>query len=306
MATRRMHADEVDIDARLVRRLLAAQLPEWAELPLEPIHPLGTDNAIYRLGEGMAVRLPRVERATAALEKECRWLPELAPLLPLAVPTPLAVGEPSDGFPFRWAVYSWLDGETATDGRLADLDRAASDLAAFVAALQRADPADGPLPGPHNAHRGVPLARRDSSTRAAIAALSDRIDARAVTAAWETALEAPEWRGEPRWIHGDLDARNLLVEQGRLRAVIDFGCLGVGDPACDAMVAWKLFSAESRTCFRGELAVDEATWARSRGWALSQAVVALAYYTPDTNALLVEEAGRWLADVLADHARAGL
>jgi aminoglycoside phosphotransferase (APT) family kinase protein len=277
-----MHKDEVDTDATVVRRLLADQLPRWADLPVEPVCPRGTDNALYRLGDDMVVRLPRREVDAERLEKERRWLPRLAPVLPLAVPRPLAVGEP------------------AAAEHIADLGQAATDLAQFVAALQRVDLEDGPPPGEHNSFRGVPLATRDEATRAAIASLGGTIDSRAVTWAWESALRASEWRSAPVWIHGDLDSRNLLAGHGRLSAVIDFGCLGVGDPACDVMVAWKVLSAGTRDSFRPELSVDEATWARARGWALSQAVTALSYYTLDTNPLLVREAHRWLAEVLAD------
>jgi aminoglycoside phosphotransferase (APT) family kinase protein len=300
-----MHADEVATDVSLVNRLLAAQFPHWADLPIEPVPSPGTDNAIYRLGEDMAVRLPRVRGvrgATGKLEKECRWLPRLAPLLPLAIPVPLAIGKPGEGYPFTWSVYPWLKGETANVERIDDLGEAAADLAQFVAALQRVDAADGPPPGEHNSFRGVPLATRAESTRAAITSLGGTIDVAAVTAAWEAALLAPEWRRAAVWIHGDLDSRNLLVEQGRLSAVIDFGCLGVGDPACDVMVAWKILSADTRDIFRAALSVDEATWARARGWALSQALIALSYYTLETNPALIREARQWMADVLADHA----
>lgn len=301
MPPRKMHADEVDTDAALVRRLLAEQFPHWADLRIEPVHPLGTDNANYRLGEEMLVRLPRRERTTGTLEKERLWLPRVAPPLPVAVPLPLGEGVPGEGYPFPWSVYTWLKGENATVERITDVRQLATDLAQFIAALQRMDPTGGPPPGKHNFFRGESLARRDEATRAAIASLAREIDADAVTAAWEAALQAPEWEGLPAWLHGDLDSRNLLVERGRLCAVLDFGCLGVGDPACDVMVAWKLLSADTREVFRTALSVDEATWARGRGWALSQALIALAYYTPETNAVLVREARRWLAEVLADH-----
>jgi aminoglycoside phosphotransferase (APT) family kinase protein len=297
-----MHEDEVEIDAALVGRLLARQFPRWAGLALEPLRPFGTDNALYRLGDEMVVRLPRRERTSRTLEKERRWLPRLAPLLPLAVPVPLAEGMPAEGYPFTWSVYSWLKGENATSRRITDLGQLAADLAQFVAALQRIDPLGGPSPGEHNFFRGVPLAERDAATRAAIASLEGKIDADQVAPAWEGALRAPEWNRPPVWIHGDLDARNLLVENGWLSAVIDFGGLGVGDPACDVMVAWKVLSPDTRDGFRATLSVDEATWARSRGWALSQAVIALAYYTEETNPVLVREAQRWLVEVLADQA----
>jgi aminoglycoside phosphotransferase (APT) family kinase protein len=291
----RMHVDEMDTDPALVRRLVATQFPDWAGLPIEPVPFFGTDNAIYRLGDELAVRLPRREKNVETLAKELRWLPVLAPQLPLPIPTPVAVGEPGAGFPFRWAVYRWVAGEAPSSATVG-----AGDLAAFIAALQRVDPAGGPLPGPHNAFRGEPLARRDGPVRAALRALSSTLDVAAATSVWETSLAAAEWSEAPVWIHGDLDARNVLVRDGRLSGVIDFGCLGVGDPACDVMVAWKLFSAGSRESFRAALAVDGATWRRARGWALSQALGALSYYTNENNPVLVREARRWLAEALAD------
>jgi aminoglycoside phosphotransferase (APT) family kinase protein len=302
MCARRMHADEVDTDPFLVRRLLASQFPQWTELPIASVPSGGTDNALYRLGDDMVVRLPRRQRTTGTLKKERHWLPRLAPLLPLGVPLPLADGLPDENFPFEWSVYRWLDGTDMTVEPVTDLARLATGLAEFVAALQQIDPTGGPSAGEHNFFRGEPLSRRDESTRAAIASLGGAIDAGEVGAAWEAALRAREWQQTSVWIHGDLDARNLLVDGGRLCAVIDFGCLGVGDPACDVMVAWKVLSADARDVFRSRLAVDDATWARGRGWALSQALIALAYYTLETNAVLVREARRWLAEVLADHA----
>ena len=302
MPAEKMHTDEVDTDVSLVGRLLAEQFPEWADLALEPVRPFGTDNALYRLGDDMVVRLPRRERTSTTLEKERQWLPRLAPLLPLAVPVPVAEGMPGEGYPFAWSVYTWLKGDNATMERITNLGQSATDLAEFVAALQRIDPTGGPSPGEHNFFRGVPLAKRDAATRAAIASLDGEIDVDAVTAAWEEALRAPEWQRPSVWIHGDLDSRNLLVEEGRLSAVIDWGGLGVGDPACDVMVAWKVLSAETRDIFRTALSVDEATWARGRGWALSQALIALPYYTLETNPTLVREAQRWMAEVLADQA----
>jgi aminoglycoside phosphotransferase (APT) family kinase protein len=299
-----MHADEVDIGPALVHRLLAGQFPQWADLGIEPVESAGTDNALYRLGDDLVVRLPRRERTSETLKKERQWLPRLAPLLPLAVPLPLADGLPADGYPFQWSVYRWLRGEDATIEPITDLSQLATDLAQFVGVLQRIDPTGGPSPGEHNFFRGEPLARRDEATRAAIASLARAVDSDAVTAAWEAALSAQEWERSPVWIHGDLDSRNLLVERGRLRAVIDFGSLGVGDPACDVMVAWKVLPAETRDIFRTALSVDEATWARGRGWALSQALIALSYYTLATNPVLVQEAQRWMAEAMADHARA--
>jgi aminoglycoside phosphotransferase (APT) family kinase protein len=303
MSPTQMHAGEVHTDASLVRRLLAAQFPQWANLPIEPVPSAGTDNALYRLGDDMAVRLPRIHWATGQADKEQKWLPRLAPLLPLAIPVPLAKGAPGEGYPWQWAVYRWLEGENATVECVADPRQAAQDLAHFIAALQRIDPTGGPPPGPHNSARGVPLATRDADTRAAIAALHGRLDTGAVTAAWEAALQVPAWRGPPVWIHGDLQAGNLLLRQGRLSAVIDFGCLGVGDPACDLAVAWNFLSAETRDVFRAALPVDDATWARGRGWALSVGLIALPYYW-NTNPTLAGISRYAIAQVLADHERA--
>jgi aminoglycoside phosphotransferase (APT) family kinase protein len=297
-----MHADEVDIDATLVARLLAGQFPRWAKLPIEPIRSAGTDNALYRLGEDMVVRLPRILTATGQMEKERKWLPRLAPRLPLAVPVPIAKGKPAEGYPWRWSIYRWLEGETATIDRIADPLQAATELGEFVAALQRVDPAGGPPPDEHNSFRGVPLSSRDSSTRDAIMSLPNTLDAAAVIAAWEAALHAPVWQGRGVWLHGDLHASNLLAQRGRLRAVIDFGCMGVGDPACDVMVAWTYLSAETRDAFRAALPLDDATWARGRGWALSFGLIALPYYET-TNPELAGIARRSIEEVLADEQR---
>jgi len=293
MTNSKMHVGEVDTDASLVRRLLAAQFPQWADLPIEPVPSAGTDNALYRLGDDMAVRLPRISWA-AGVDKEHEWLPKLAPFLPLAIPIPLAKGNPGEGYPWQWSVYRWLEGENATIEHIVDLRQAATDLAHFIAALQQIDSTGGPP-----ARRGVPLARRDQPTREAITALRGTLDANVVTAAWDAALAAPAWQGLPVWVHGDLLPGNLLVTQSRLSAVIDFAGLGVGDPACDLMIAWNLFTAETRGVFRAALAVDDATWARGRGWALSQALIFIPYYL-DTNPIGVAIARRTINAVLAD------
>ncbi|HML21004.1 MAG TPA: aminoglycoside phosphotransferase family protein [Aggregatilinea sp.] len=302
MPAGKMHVDEIDIASSLVRRLLVAQFPQWAELSLEPVPSAGTDNALYRLGDDMAVRLPRHPGAIDPVEKEQRWLPKLAPFLPLAVPVPLAKGTPGEGYPWPWSICRWLEGENVTIERLAEPRQAATDLAQFIVALQRIDATGGPPPGPHNFDRGEPLAMRDSRTRAAIAALNGILDTDAATAVWEAALRSPAWSRPLVWIHGDLQSGNLLVQQGRLSAVIDFGGLGVGDPACDLQVAWNLFSAETRDVFRVTLRVDEATWARGRGWALSVGLIALPYYQT-TNPVLAGISRRAIDEVLAEHKR---
>jgi aminoglycoside phosphotransferase (APT) family kinase protein len=304
MAAGKMHDDEVDTDPSLVRRLLAAQFPQWASLPIERVRSAGTDNALYRLGDDMVVRLPRIHRAVGQVDKEQLWLPRLAPLLPLAVPVPLAKGMPGEGYLWDWSVCRWLEGENATNEHIADPRQAAIDLAQFIAALQQIDAAGGPPPGPHNSSRGEPLAMRDARTRDAIKTLQDTLDAEAVTAVWDTAVESPAWPGPPLWLHGDLQSGNLLAVGGRISAVIDFGCLGVGDPACDVMAAWLYLSAETRDVFRDVLSVDDATWARGRGWALSVGLIALPYYQ-NTNPVLAGIARRAIDEALADYSANG-
>lgn len=291
-----MHADEIPVDAALVGHLIATQHPRWAGLPIEPVPSTGTDNALYRLGPDLLVRLPRRPAAAPSIGTEQRWLPALAPHLPLPIPVPRALGVPSPRFPWPWSVYPWFDGQDAATAS-PDPTSAARDLARFLAALRRVDPRGGPEPGPANFGRGQPLAARDRLTRDAIAASAHLIDGAAVTTAWEHALEAPPHDGPPVWLHGDLASGNLIVAGGRIRAVIDWSAAAVGDPACDLLVAWELFDEKSRAVFRRAVAADDASWARGRGWALSTAVVALHYYQ-DTSPFMVAQARRKLAAVL--------
>lgn len=293
-----MHAGERETSIELVARLLAEQHPQWAELSLTPVPFAGTDHALYRLGADMVVRLPRIDWAIGQAEKEHLWLPRLAPRLPLAVPVQLAIGRPGAGYPWPWAVYRWLDGQSATFERLADPRQAAVDLAQFIKALHEIDTTGGPLAVEHRL-RGAPLAMRDAQTREALAALKGMMDTDAATRVWELALEAPVWDRAPVWFHGDLLPGNVLVEQGRIQAVIDWGELGVGDPACDLMIAWGLFRGPSRQTFRAALGIDDATWARGRGQALSQAAIFIPYYL-ETNPVGINYAWRTIDQVLRD------
>ena len=303
MCAARMHADEADIDEALVRRLIAAQFPQWADLPVEPVDSAGTENAMFRLGTDRVARLPRRPDAAADVEREQRWLPRLGPLLPVAVPDPVGRGRPVAGeFPWAWSVYRWLPGVNPEAGRVAEPVRLAEDLAGFVTGLRRIDPGEGPASG-----RGVPLADRDAPTRRAIAALEREpdpaVDTAAVTAAWQEALRLPARTGPPVWAHGDLSPGNVLVTGGRLSAVIDFGGVGVGDPTVDLIAAWNLLPPGARGAFREALRADDATWARGRGWALSIALIQLPYYRR-TNPVLAASARHVIHEVLAD--RAGL
>ena len=289
----------VDINVFLVRQLVAAQFPQWADLPIQPVEPGGWDNRTFHLGEEMLVRLPSAEAYAAQVEKEHRWLPRLAPLLPLPIPVPLAKGVPTTAYPWPWSVYHWIEGERATIDRIADLSRFATDVAEFLVALQRIDATGGPPAGLHNFYRGGPLLVYDAETRAAIAALHGQIDTAAATTVWEAALAAT-WHGSPAWVHGDISPGNLLVKDGRLHAVIDFGSSGVGDPACDLVIAWTFLSGKSREAFRAALPLDWATWARARGWALWKALILVAGHA-DTNAPEAATSRQIIDDVLADH-----
>ncbi|MBH5333648.1 aminoglycoside phosphotransferase family protein [Streptomyces pactum] len=288
------------IDEALARRLVDTQFPRWAGLPLKLLDPAGSDHVIYRLGEELSVRLPRHADATGQARKEARWLPRLAPHLPLAVPAPVAVGEPGCGYPWPWSVSRWLDGEVATVAALADSVTAAVELAEFLWALQRCTPEDGTDgeaggTGPAgdagastdagddagsagDGLTGRPLSDRDRATRLAIARYDGVFDGAAMSGLWDAALHAPGWDRAPVWFHGDFHTGNLLTVGGRLSAVIDFGELGRGDPARDLMIAFTLMSARSRAVFREALGVDDATWLRGRGWALATGLNAHSAY----------------------------
>ncbi|WFB11236.1 aminoglycoside phosphotransferase family protein [Streptomyces sp. LX-29] len=280
------------IDGALARRLIDTRFPRWAGLPLRPVEPAGSDHVIYRLGRELSVRLPRHEGAAGQAEKEFRWLPRLAPRLPLAIPIPVAVGEPAFGYPWPWAVSRWLDGETATATALGDSVETAEDLANFLTALQGLAPEGAP-----DELAGRPLADRDHATRAAIATCAHAFDARAMTALWEAALQAPAWHRPPVWFHGDFHTGNLLTVDGRLSAVIDFGELGFGDPARDLTIAYTLMSARSRAAFRAALDVDDATWTRGRGWALSTGLNAHVHYA-DVNPRVAAQTTRQIEQAL--------
>ncbi|MFJ5948357.1 aminoglycoside phosphotransferase family protein [Streptomyces noursei] len=277
MSAGQMHPDMHPVDDDLVRRLIAGQFPQWAGPAMERLPSGGTVNAMYRLGDDMVVRLPLVKGGADDVSRECTWLPRLAPRLPTPVPEVLGVGRAAEGYPWPWSVYRWLAGEHPEAGALSAPALLAEDLAAFVAAMRSVT-----LPGAPQAHRGGPIALLDEETRSAIEALrgvpQEGVDCDAATAMWEDALRAPDWDGPPVWLHADLMPGNVLVDGGRLTSVIDFGCLGVGDPACDLFPAWNLLPAGAREVFRAALGVDDATWIRGRGRALSQALIALPYY----------------------------
>lgn len=286
----RMHDDEVELDDDLVRRLVGGQMPHLAGLPIRRVEPWGTDNGIWRLGDDLVVRLPRIAGAVGQVAREAELLPRLAPHLPIVVPQPIAVGEPAEGYPFAWALHRWIPGEGASPDTIDDPVRFAHDLAEVVRGL-RAIPTDG-APPPHNRARA--LHEYDRSARAAIASARHLVDADAALAVWEEALAAPAHDGAPVWVHGDLEF-NCLVEEGRLHGLVDWGSACAGDPAVDVQVVWSpLFTEASRHAFLDAVEADEATVARSRGAAVQQACAALPYYL-HTYPLIVERSWQKLA-----------
>jgi aminoglycoside phosphotransferase (APT) family kinase protein len=289
----KMHDEEIDIDAALVGRLLATQFPQFADLRISEFRSTGTVNAIYRLGDHLCVRLPLVQAWTRALDREWRWLPSLAPRLSLQVPEPVAMGKPASEYPFSWAIYRWIDGRPYADELIDDERRAAEDLARFVISLREIDRvAEAPRTG------RKPLRELDAVTRPAIEQARGDIDSDAAIAAWERALQAPAWDGTPVWIHTDLLRPNLLVRDGRIGAVIDFGGVGVGDPAADVIAAWSVFGHRGRAAFRRALEVDDGTWNRARGYALHQAAMIIPYYAV-TNPGFVTLAQRTVSEVVS-------
>ncbi len=278
----RMHVDEVVTDSELVRRLLRAQHPQWAELPITRVPSAGTDNAMYRLGDDLVARLPRIDWAVDNVAKEQRWVPALAPHLPLALPLPVAEGEPTEDFPYPWGIAHWIPGAMATLDELDDPMQAARDLAAFVRALRAIDPTDGPR---HS--RGASIRRGDRMVREGIAGLDGEVDVDALLRLWSEAVAVSEHAGPPTWFHGDLSYLNVLATDGRVSGVIDWGTCGVGDPAIDMIVAWSLLPAGAREVYREELGVDDAEWARGKGWVVT-GVFGVPYYRY-TNPVLVAD-----------------
>jgi aminoglycoside phosphotransferase (APT) family kinase protein len=282
----RLHEDELAIDLPLVRSLLGTLATSYAGLPLRPLEASGSSNALFRLGDDLLVRLPRRPGGTETIDKEARWLPLVAPALPVAVPEVVAVGEPGFGYPERWSVVRWLDGavpDAPTGGEPRhDLAR---DLADVVSALRGLDvPQEAAADPALRWYRGEPMASMDPDVRRLLRECRDVVgldlDLDACAAVWDEALTLPGVHEvtAPRWYHGDIVAENLLVRGGRLAALLDFGGLSVGDPTVDLTVAWELLDASARTTFREAVGVDEATWLRARGWALALAVMAFPYY----------------------------
>ncbi len=293
----KMHENEFPIDEKLVHKLVADQFPQWAHLAIKLVPSAGTDNALYRLGTDKVVRLPRIDWAVDNVDKEYTWLPKIAPFLSVSIPLPLGKGKPTQEYPWPWSIYNWLEGENPKLGEVSEL--LLDDLVQFIQELHKVNLANGPL-----CSRGIPLKEKDQKTRKALEQLERQlkgmIDTEAVITIWERALSAPLWSKPSVWMHGDLSPGNLLVKNGRLSSVIDFGNLGMGDPACDLIIAWNLLPAHKRDLFRSKIGVDQATWERARGWALSNALIALPYYK-DTNPVLANNARHVIQQLVSDN-----
>lgn len=271
------------ITAELARKLIDAQFPQWKDLPIRPVSKSGWDNRTFHLGETMSIRMPSNPEYEGQVEKEQFWLPKLAPYLPLHIPQPIALGQPGEGYPMKWSIYRWLEGEAASTAHVNDLNQFAGSLAEFILKLHEIDTTSGPEPGPHNFYRGGDLATYDKATREAIKVLGNTIDGKEALQLWESASKT-SWTPSPVWIHGDIALGNLLIKDGKLSAVIDFGQLGVGDPACDLAITWTFFKDESREIFEKSLKLDDHTWLRGKAWTLWKALVTAAGFTNPNNA----------------------
>lgn len=262
----------LEINKDLVQTLIDAQFPQWANLSIYPVAKSGHDNRTFHLGDKMTVRLPSGKEYAPQVEKELLWLPKLQPYLSLPISFPIAKGEPTKSYPFSWTINKWIDGEPVTNENIADYNGFATDLAVFLKELQSIDATGGPMAGAHNFYRGGNLSVYHDETITALSNLKQVIPSKRLSELWTVALEA-NWSGKPVWVHGDIAVGNLLVKEGKLCGVIDFGILGVGDPACDYAIAWTFFDKESRRTFFNALACDENTRYRACGWALWKALI---------------------------------
>jgi aminoglycoside phosphotransferase (APT) family kinase protein len=275
-------SNKIIIDKALARYLIDRQFPQWRHLPIEPVKNSGWDNRTFHLGTEMVIRMPSAMEYAGQAEKEQTWLSKLAPHLPIPIPSPIALGEPEDDYPWTWSINLWLPGNTAATAEIDDLSQFAVQLAEFLKALQSIDATNGPLAGPQSFYRGGDIAVYDAETRQAIELLKNDIDASLAIELWETALST-KWRAEPVWVHGDISVGNLLVSNGQLSAVIDFGQLAVGDPACDLAIAWTFFEEKSREAFFQTLQLDKDTVARGRAWALWKALILVSGIATSSN-----------------------
>lgn len=293
-----MHTDGYHLDDNLVCKLVDLQFENWAHLTPKRINSAGTDNAIFRLGSDKYIRMPLLPSASDKLNKELSCIPRL-PLLPLETPEPLAVGAPTESYQSPWAIYRWIEGIEVNRGKISDINLAAETIADFIRVLHGGDISMIPSCGEHNNFRGCPLLERDKPTRQAILTLSDIYDATELQVFWEKSLTIPSWTEEPVLVHGDIHAGNLLMKNGNISAVIDFGLMGTGDPAVDLIVNWSLLSNGARKRFRDVLRTDDNTWLRGRSWAFTTAIIALSYYR-HSNPFMTNMSKQIISEVLID------
>ena len=277
-----MNKQRVTVDTSQVRRLILSQFPKWSDLHIRPVDSSGWDNDTFHLGDEMLVRMPSAADYELQVEKEHAWLPKLAKELPLAIPEPIAMGKPGNGYPWKWSIYRWIEGESVASAHIADECEFAKELAQFLNALQKISSNGGPKPGMHSFHRGGSLEVYEAETKRALEKLKGRVDVKTATEIWNTALTT-HWNNPPVWVHGDISSGNLLVKGGKLHAVIDFGQLAIGDPACDLAIAWTMFKGQSRKVFREAMQLDDEIWARGSGWALWKASIVAAGFTNPNN-----------------------
>jgi aminoglycoside phosphotransferase (APT) family kinase protein len=295
-----MNNHSLIINTSLVQHLISSQFPQWKHLPIQPVALSGWDNRTFHLGDQMLVRLPSAAPYAGQAEKEYTWLPKLAPFLPLPIPSPIAIGNPTQNYPWKWSIYHWLKGESAATAHIDNLTNFAKDLAQWIAALHRINPTGGPPPGPHSFHRGGSLSNYNSETRQALSLLKHKIDVPTATKLWESALST-SWSNPPLWVHGDISAGNLLVQNGQLSAVIDFGQLTIGDPACDLPISWTMFKNQSRQIFLSTLSLDPNTILRARAWTLWKSLITAANLTNATNDVEATKPLHIINEVLTDH-----
>ncbi|MFT4327932.1 MAG: aminoglycoside phosphotransferase family protein [Wolbachia pipientis] len=289
------------ITLQLVKKLIEQQFPQLADLYVRPVECSGIDNRTFHLGEKMLVRLPSSENYALQVPKEQKWLKILASHLSLSIPEPVAMGQPSKHYPWNWSIYKWIEGKSANMISIDNLDlqNIAFQLAQFLNELHKIETEDGPSAGLHNYWRGGHVKIYDTETRDAIKELYDFVDIKAAISVWERAVSS-KWNKSLVWVHGDLASSNIIVKEERLIAVIDFGCMGIGDPACDLVIAWTLLRDESREIFRSNLCLDSDTWARACGWALWKALITLVSLKDRTSLEAIEQK-RIINDVLSEN-----
>ncbi len=293
--------DGLDITKELVTKLIAEQFPQYVHLAISPVAQGGHDNRTFHLGSEYSVRLPSAQGYERQVQKEQTWLPKIAPHLPLPISQPIALGVPSDDYPWKWSIYRWLEGESANCLTLSEaaLETIAVQLAHFLSEFHKFDAEGAPVPGLHNWWRAAHTSIYDEETRDLIDKLRAYIDADKAKDLWQKAIDS-KWHREPVWVHGDVASGNLLVKDNRLAAVIDFGCMGIGDPACDLTIAWTFFKGNSRERFKATIALDEHTWERARGWAMWKALYEISVL-PDKTGQALAKQQQIIHDVLEEH-----